>query len=378
MRVLRLLIAVAAVALSAALIATAPAGAQQKAKTATVKMVDFEFPDSEVTVEVGTTVTWSNTGAHPHTATDRGGTFDTDPVAPGGSGAVTFTVPGTYSYFCRINPSKMNGTLVVTAGATPAPVNRIQAFDPAREGEQLRFDPKELTVPTGSQLVFANVGGKPHTLTADGTDPAFDTGVVTPGAEGGRFAGTNVSISLPEPGQFAFHCEIHPQAMTGVLTVVGEAKKPPAAASTAPRQVTVDMKGIKFDPDQVSVAPGGKVTWKNFDSAPHDAKFDQDDVIPQTKLLNRGDSATATAPDKPGSYAYICSVHPSMTGVVVVVGQNTGDPSGAVAARPAAAVGGGPGSGVKTTSLITGILGAFLGGFGIAAFVTRRRTKPAV
>jgi plastocyanin len=374
MRVLRLITAVAVVALSATLITHAPAAAQQRAKTATVKMVDFEFPEPNVTVEVGTVVTWSNDGDHPHTATDRGGTFDTDPVAPDGDASVTFSVPGTYSYFCRINPSKMNGTLVVTAGATPAPVNRIQALDPAREGETLRFDPKELTVPTGSQIVFANVGGKPHTLTADASDPAFDSGVVTPGAEGGRFAGTNVSISLPEPGQFAFHCEVHPQAMTGVLTVVGEAKKPPAAVSTAPRQVTVDMKAIEFQPDQVSVAPGGKVTWKNFDAAPHDAKFDQND-IPQTKLLQRGDSASITAPDDPGSYAYICSVHPSMTGVIVVVGQNTGDPTGAAAAKPVAAVARGPGGGVTSASLITGILGAFLGGFGIAAFVTRRKPK---
>jgi hypothetical protein len=66
-----------------------------------------------------------------------------------------------------------------------------------------------------------------------------------------------------------------------------------------------------------------------------------------------------------------------MTGVVVVVGQNTGDPTGVAGARPAAAVGGGPGGGVTSASLITGILGAFLGGFGIAAFLTRRRTKAA-
>jgi plastocyanin len=158
---------------------------------------------------------------------------------------------------------------------------------------------------------------------------------------------------------------------------VGEPKKPPAAASAAPRQVTVDMKGIAFKPDQVSVAPGGKVTWKNFDAAPHDAKFDQNDVIPQTKLLQRGDTASITAPAKPGSYAYVCSVHPLMTAVLVVVGQNTGDPSGTATARPVAAVGGGPGGGVTTTALVTGVLGAFLGGFGIAAFVTRKKAKAA-
>jgi plastocyanin len=372
MRVLRLLFAVALVTAVGAVVA-GPVAAQQKAKTAAVKIVDFDYDARSTTVDVGTVVTWTNTGKHPHTVTDRGGTFDTDPIAAGGSGAVTFSVPGTYSYFCRINPSKMNGTLVVTAGATPAPVNRIQALDPAREGEQLRFDPKELTVAAGSTIVFANVGGKPHTLTADGAEPAFNSGVVTPGAEGGRFAGSNASVSLPEPGTFAFHCEVHPQAMTGVLTVTGQAKKPPAAPSTAARQVTVDMKGIDFKPPQVSVAPGGKVTWKNFDAAPHDAKFD--DVDLHSKLINRGQSTSLVAPTKPGSYSYFCTVHPTMRAVLVVVGQNTGDPSGARAAAPVAAVGGGgPGGGVTTTALVTGVLGAFLGGFGIAAFLTRRRT----
>lgn len=373
MRSIRILTAVGTVALSSfAPVAVGPAVAQERAKTADVRIVDFGFDAKDLTIEVGTTVTWTNTGDRPHTVTDRGGTFDSDPVAPDTKTAVTFTVPGKYSYFCRINPGAMNGTLVVQAGATPTPVNRIQALDPARDGVPLSFDPKALSVQAGSTIVFANVGGKPHTLTADGDEPAFDTGVVTPGAEGGRFAGTNATISLPEPGVFAFHCEVHP-VMTGVLTVTGEAKKPPAAASTAPRQVTVDMEDIKFKPDQTSVAPGGKVTWKNLDAAPHDATFN--DVEVQTRLLRQGESASITAPSKPGSYSYLCSVHPkAMQAVLVVVGQNTRDPTGTAAARPAAAVGGGgPGGGVTATALATGVVGAFLGGFGIAGFLTRRR-----
>jgi plastocyanin len=379
MRVLRLFTAAATVAVFIGLPAfTSTATGQEKAKTAAVRIVDFDYDAKSLTVDLGTTVTWTNTGQRPHTVTDRGGTFDIEPIAPKGNGAITFTVPGTYSYFCRINPSKMNGTVVVTGG--PSPVNRIQALDPAREGEQLRFDPNQLTVAAGSTVVLANVGGKPHTLTADVTgndDPAFDTGVVPPGAEGGRFAGSNASITLPEPGTFSFHCEIHPAAMKGTITVTGEAKKPPAAASAAPRQVSVDIKGFAFKPPQISIAPGGKVTWKNFDSAPHDAKFD--DVKLQSKLMQKNDSASLTAPTKPGSYSYLCSVHPAqMRAVLVVVGQNTKDPTGVAAVQPAVAVGGGgPGGGVTTTALVTVILGAFLGGFGIAAFLLRKKSPAA-
>ena len=62
-------------------------------------------------------MTWTNTGERPHTATDRGGTFDTKPIAPGASAEVTLSTPGTYFYFCRINPAKMNRVLTVEPGA---------------------------------------------------------------------------------------------------------------------------------------------------------------------------------------------------------------------------------------------------------------------
>ena len=67
-----------------------------------------------------------------------------------------------------------------------------------------------------------------------------------------------------------------------------------------------------------------------------------------------------------------------MRAVLVVVGQNATDPTKrAVAEKPAAAVGGkGPGGGVTALALITAVLAAFCGGFGISAFV-RKRPPPA-
>jgi plastocyanin len=206
--------------------ALAQAGPQQRAR-----IVDFGFEPGTRTVDLGTTVTWTNTGARPHTVTDRGGTFDTRPIAPNASGKVTFTVPGTYAYFCRINPAKMNGVIVVRPGGQPSRLSRIQGLDPALPGEKLRFDPPDLEVQAGSTVLFANVGGKPHTLTAD--DGSFDTGVVAPGAEGGRFAGTNATITLSKPGRFPFHCEIHPAAMRGVLVVLGQNAADPTGQAAA-------------------------------------------------------------------------------------------------------------------------------------------------
>jgi plastocyanin len=350
----------------------------QGAESRTAKIVDFSFDPGEIKVPVGTKITWTNTGQRPHTVTDRGGTFDTRPISPGKTGAVTFSVPGRYAYFCRINPRKMNGVVEVTAGAEPSRVNRIQAIDPAREGEKLRFDPAELEVQAGSTLVVANIGGKPHTFTAD--DGSFDTGTITPGAEGGRFAGTSATLTLSKPGRFPFHCEVHPAAMKGVLTVTGAAAAGgggAAAASTAPNQARVSMQDLKFVQPEVSVAPGGQVTWKNDGKLPHTATFD--DVQLDTGTVQPGAEGRLAAPDKPGSYSYKCTIHPAaMRGVLVVPGANTADPTQEAApAAPAAATGGGGGGGDNRTALsylalITGAVGAFLAGFGVSAFARSR------
>src|SRR5207244_2193163 len=181
-----------------------------------------------------------------------------------------------------------------------AAVNRVEATDPALPGERLRFNPDTLTVKAGSTVLVANVGGKPHTFTAD--DGSFDSGVVAPGAEGGRFAGNNASVVLTKPGTYRFHCDVHPQAMTGVVTVEGQARPGPAPPSDAARQTSVSVVDFAFQPGQASVAPGGKVTWKNGGDAPHTATFD--DVALDTGTILPGNSGSLSAPDKPGSYSY--------------------------------------------------------------------------
>jgi plastocyanin len=373
MRAVRLLRLLPLLSLTGLVLLAAPAPAAAQAQEA--EIVDFDFSPRRLTVEAGTTLTWSNTGERPHTATDRGGTFDTKPIAPGAAAEVTLSTPGTYFYFCRINPAKMNGVLTVEPGADQPRAVRVQAVDPGQIGDKLRFDPPELTVAAGTTLLVANVGGKPHTLTAD--DGSFDTGVVDPGAEGGRFAGKNASVTLNEAGTFKFHCEVHPAAMKGVVTVTGEAAGGgPAQASAGPREVDVGAVDFAFEPKDASVAAGGAVTVANRGQAPHTMTLD--DVQLDTGSIAPGASARLTAPDAPGSYSYRCTVHPArMRGVLVVLGRDTEDPN-AQAAAPAAAPaapagGGGPGGGVTAFVLATAVVAAFLGGIGISAFALRRR-----
>lgn len=394
--------AMVAAALIAALVAlwwldAKPAAAQ--GGDATVEIIDFDFAQKEVSIPVGSTLTWSNVGTLPHTATDRGGTFDTQPIAPGESGSITFTAPGTYFYFCRINPSKMNATIKVEPAAEPSKAVRIQTIDPGNiETETLRFDPPQLEVPAGTTVLVANVGGKPHSLTAE--DGSFTTGIIPPGPEGGRFAGSNATLTLTQPGTFSFFCDIHPQAMKGTITVTGSPPEGAAApASAAPRTAAVSIADFEFDQPQVSVAPGGEVTFRNVGEAPHTATFDEVDL--DTGNLDTGGSATLVAPLQPGTYTYFCAIHTKMRGTLVVLGQNTPDPAAQPNTTLVAAPGDGSGDGggesatavtaapspsgyapggsisgaMKGWVVATLAVAFFLGGVGITPFLMRR--KPA-
>ena len=73
------------------------------------------------------------------------------------------------------------------------------------------YDTTTLTVSPGEEVYLENDGSNPHTITSDDAG-AFDTGRVEGGAEGEL-------VAPSEPGTYAFHCEVHPTAMTGTLTV---------------------------------------------------------------------------------------------------------------------------------------------------------------
>ncbi|MBS3148281.1 cupredoxin family copper-binding protein [Candidatus Woesearchaeota archaeon] len=75
-----------------------------------VTIEGFAFNPTELTVNAGDTVRWTNKDSVTHTATGQG--FDTGPLNPGQNGEVTFDKPGTYTYKCTPHPS-MKGKIIV-------------------------------------------------------------------------------------------------------------------------------------------------------------------------------------------------------------------------------------------------------------------------
>lgn len=79
--------------------------------------------------------------------------------------------------------------------------------------------------------------------------------------------------------------------------------------------VVVKIDNFSFSPQVLTVAPGTKVTWVNNDDIPHTVVSTTD--VFKSKALDTDDKFSFTF-DKAGSYDYFCSIHPKMTGKVVV------------------------------------------------------------
>jgi plastocyanin len=82
-----------------------------------VTISDFQFAPASVTIDVGDTVTWTNEGPTPHSATADDRSFDTGIFEAGQSRSHTFDEAGTFAYFCTPHPN-MRGTVTVRAAGT--------------------------------------------------------------------------------------------------------------------------------------------------------------------------------------------------------------------------------------------------------------------
>ncbi|MGH3538268.1 MAG: cupredoxin domain-containing protein [Pseudonocardiaceae bacterium] len=88
----------------------------------------------------------------------------------------------------------------------------------------------------------------------------------------------------------------------------------PAATPSAPD--TIVIKNFTFMPASLTVAPGTKITVINQDQAPHTVTAD--DKSFDSRTISGGQRGEITAPTKPGSYPYICTIHQYMKGTLIV------------------------------------------------------------
>jgi plastocyanin len=86
--------------------------------------------------------------------------------------------------------------------------------------------------------------------------------------------------------------------------------------SSSGNSVTIDMKNIKFAPQDATVKVGQTVKWVNQDAVDHDVQAKSGADF-KSELFGKGKSFDWKA-DKAGTVSYVCTVHPGMVGTLNV------------------------------------------------------------
>jgi plastocyanin len=319
-----------------------------------------------ITVQVGTTVTWQFADAGKHRMRSLSGPtqFDSGGLPAGGSWSFTFSALGTVNYGDDENknidaymgsvvvvntvPTTTPGTTpgtTVPGGTTPPTPPALPQTVAVRIANRA-FAPTSLSIAVGDTVVWTNNDKEAHTVTE--RNLSFDSGSFGVGATFRR--------TFTAPGTYSYFCDIHP-SMVGVVAVSapttgGTLPPPPTLPPTPPTPSTVTGGGagggsgggagggagsgigggagggstgapsvtiadFSFAPATLTVAQGTTVTWTNSGLARHtvaanDGTFHSPDV-------RAGQTYTRTFPT-PGTYTYICDIHPDMKGTIAVTG----------------------------------------------------------
>ena len=331
----------------------------------TISITDTLSP-SNVTVHVGTTVTWTNNDSQQHELRSTGGPveFRTNTLDAGQTASFTFSTVGTYTYVDHSNDqlAAYHGTIIVTNDAPPvtAPPATTPGPAPAPAAPSTasihlagsRFAPASATVAVGGTVTWTNDDGSKHTVTAD--NASFDSGSLNAGA---TFAHTFTAA-----GTYAYGCDFHGN-MRGTIIVLAAgtttpppappttvppapptatppagppaAPAPPAAPGAAVTNLSVTIANNLFSPSPVTLTAGGTVTWVNNDTVTHTATADDQSFA--SGLLKRTTSWSHTFAT-PGTFTYFCEIHPEMTGTVIATAPDGTAPATApAAAAPSAA-----------------------------------------
>jgi plastocyanin len=98
--------------------------------------------------------------------------------------------------------------------------------------------------------------------------------------------------------------------VAGLVTTASRAPSADVAKSAS-----IQIDNFHYSPPTLVVAPGTTVTWKNDDDSPHSVR-DKDGKF-KSAALDTDDTFSQTFA-APGEYDYFCSIHPYMTGKIVV------------------------------------------------------------
>jgi plastocyanin len=232
--------------------------------------------------------------------------------------AIFADVPPTDPYFKWV---QQLWTLGFTGGCTVSPrtfcssrtITRAEAaVFLARSGFNLALNGN---LPVISSAVTYSAGtfvlGGTNTNFAQGTTRVvFSDAGYTPGTAT-TSSPTQLSVNVAQPGT-APKDAISISAVTGTETAVLPNAYRPGSATP---QNSAQINNFAFLQSTINVVPGTQVTWTNLQAAGHTVTSDNGSFTSST-IGNTGTFAAQFL--TPGTYTYHCSIHPFMTGTVVV------------------------------------------------------------
>ena len=103
----------------------------------------------------------------------------------------------------------------------------------------------------------------------------------------------------------------------GIMTAARSSMSVGEQEKSSGKSVEVKIDNFTFGPTTLTVAAGTTVTWTNRDDIPHTVVSTDDPKAFKSKVLDTDEKFSYTFA-KLGTYPYFCSIHPKMTGKVVV------------------------------------------------------------
>jgi plastocyanin len=122
-------------------------------------------------------------------------------------------------------------------------------------------------------------------------------------------------MTMPDLGR-ALVARAMARTVAAMCLATAVAAAPAFAADTKPA-TTIVIDNFSFSPGKLSVDTGSTVTWENHDDMPHTIVNDATPREFKSAPLDSGEHFSQTF-SKPGTYKYFCSIHPHMTGTIVV------------------------------------------------------------
>lgn len=250
------------------------------------------YDPADLRVPIGEGIQWINNDNVPHTVTslkDDGKSFDSSIISPNGNYTLDTSALGDseYEYFCTLHPY-MRAKFIMGSGA-PSP--------PAPTGQNKSI--------TGNTSI---VGSQQTT-----DDTMKNVSIGNNSREGIGTAKNN-------------HTNEQPLASNSNETSITNISSSRAASSSISTVSIASGSSIPsnrefFVPKSVETSVGNMITWKNEDFTPHTVTSGNITTgktgVFDSNIMQKG-STFSFLFDKVGEYNYFCTIHPFMTGIILV------------------------------------------------------------